>query len=171
MLAYLQTSPPGRWIYTAWFNLLASPLHWKLQSCYLQQRSWVFSVQGLRSNLLSQWPQVAVLGVTGSLPLPCSQSEDKTHHSIQAPNTKLPSELDPLHYPRRSHGAQGVTCQSKMSPKCVLGPISSQSSFCCHDGVLRSTWGWHSLLSGWPQFLTTQSHWSQIVCFKKILPP
>lgn len=93
-----------------------------------------------------------MLGVTGSLPLLCSQSEDKTHHSIQAPNTKLPSESDPLHYPRRSHGAQGVTCQSKMSPKCVLGPISSQSSFCCQDGVLRSTWGWHSLLSGWPQF-------------------
>lgn len=78
---------------------------------------------------------VAVLSVTGSLPLSCNQGEDQAHHSTEAPNKQLPSESSP----RLGEEAKRLR-ESRANPKCLQegrpGPQPSQRSF--------QLLGWHS---------------------------
>lgn len=134
MLADLQTSSPGRRMYTAWLDLLAPHPHSLGTTTVLLPtakvagwgRTRMFSVQGLRSSVLSQRPQVAALGVTGSLPLFCNQSVDQTHHSIQAPNTQLPSESDALHYPSRNRGSGSYVSIQNVSIMCAWSHLFTE---------------------------------------------
>lgn len=96
---------------------------------------------------------VAVLSVTGSLPLPCNQGEDRAHHPTEVPSIQLPRELDPLHgWVRKPRGSGCHGPIENASRKVCLVPSLPRALSTCQDGVLRPTRECYSLLSGPLQF-------------------
>lgn len=92
MSAYLQTSPLGRGTCTIWFYLPPPHIAHSTENSRLVTTTFLLptaeATQGTggmpvlsASVVVSRQPWVAVLSVTGLLPVPRNQGEDLAHHS------------------------------------------------------------------------------------------